>query len=211
MVIIVKKFEVTEWPTEDYGNFFSGDSYIILNTYKPNEDSEELAYDVHFWIGKYSTQDEYGTVAYKTVELDTYLDDRAVQHREVQGFESERFKSYFDSMTLTSGDVFILDAGNKIYQWNGSECNKDERFQHVFYSMLTEEDEEEEDEVDAIPEDTDPGSFELYNGASPNEKKNSMGYAHAHLAKRNQCLLPICVLKEGQNVPTFAAAVGMAA
>ena len=40
-------------------------------------------------------KDEYGTAAYKTVELDTYLDDKPVQHREVQGHESSLFKSYF--------------------------------------------------------------------------------------------------------------------
>ena len=42
-----------------------------------------------------SVQDEYGTVAYKTVELDTFLDDKPIQHREVMGHESDLFKSYF--------------------------------------------------------------------------------------------------------------------
>ena len=43
-------------------------------------------------------QDEYGTAAYKTVELDTYLNDAPVQHREVQGHESSLFKTYFDKI-----------------------------------------------------------------------------------------------------------------
>ena len=69
--------------------------YFRSQTYKPDPDSDKLAWDLHFWIGKHSTQDEYGTAAYKTVELDTFLDDGPVQHREVQGHESQRFKSYF--------------------------------------------------------------------------------------------------------------------
>jgi len=316
----IVKFKVTDVDPADYGKFFSGDSYIVLNTYKPNPDSEELAFDVHFWIGKYSTQDEYGTVAYKTVELDTFLDDRAVQHREVQGYESQLFLSYFDAVTimeggadsgfrhvtvqeykprllqfsrkgrnvsvfevpfsqkrLTPGDVFILDSGSRIIQWNGAECNKDEKFQAAMYvqkleseqkatseviedngstntaihSILPVDDEEEDDdEADAIPKDTDPSTFELYkasdaagtleftkvkeggvtiddfdtndvfmlntgrtlfvwvgNGASPTEKQNSLGYAHAHLAKRNQGMMPVTVLKEGFTCADFYAAI----
>lgn len=165
----IVKFKVEDWPEEQNGEFYNGDSYIILNTYK---EEEELKYDVHFWIGKYSTQDEYGTAAYKTVELDTFLDDKPIQHREVQGHESSLFKSYFDTLTLLKGgadtgfrrvlpeaykprmlhvqkqsnknitctevsmkkgnlkpgDVFIIDNGNDIYQWNGSECSHDEKF-----------------------------------------------------------------------------------
>jgi len=98
----INKFKIEKWPKEEYGKFFSGDSYIILNTYK-DEDEDDLNYDLHFWIGKYSTQDEYGTAAYKTVELDTFHNDKPVQHREVQGHESELFKTYFPSITLMKG------------------------------------------------------------------------------------------------------------
>lgn len=90
----IVQFKVVRWPVEDYGKFYEGDSYIILNTYK-NEDEEGFQYDVHFWIGKNSTQDEYGTAAYKTVELDTFHHDKPIQHREVQIYESQTFKSYF--------------------------------------------------------------------------------------------------------------------
>ncbi|XP_063437789.1 gelsolin-like protein 2 [Mytilus trossulus] len=173
----IVKFKVEDWPREEYGKFYNGDSYIILNTYK-EEDGEELCFDVHFWIGQYSTQDEYGTAAYKTVELDTFLNDAPIQHREVQGHESELFKSYFDNITilkggadtgfrhvkpeeytprlfhfcgtrkhvevrevprnkdlLDSGDVYILDLGLQIYQWNGSGSNKDERMKAMQYCI----------------------------------------------------------------------------
>eukprot|EP00731_Ephydatia_muelleri_P018361 Em0011g401a len=133
--------------------------------------SQELLYDVRFWIGEFSTQDEYCIAAYKTSELDTLLDDEPAQHREVMNYESKVFRSYFETITLLEGgaesgfrhvsaqeyrprllhfhgdkygvqvkerplnkhcldtaDVFILDVGMVIYQWNGITCNKDERF-----------------------------------------------------------------------------------
>lgn len=50
-------------------------------------------------FSNWTLQDEYGTAAYKTVELDTYLDDIPIQYREVQGHESKLFRSYFDTIT----------------------------------------------------------------------------------------------------------------
>jgi gelsolin len=101
-------FGVKRWPKEDYGNFFSGDSYLVLNTYKVKVDGKEtdkLGWDVHFWLGKESSQDEIGVAAYKAVELDDLLDDGPVQHREVQGSESPLFQSYFKGITYMEGGI----------------------------------------------------------------------------------------------------------
>ncbi|KAH9518580.1 hypothetical protein Btru_005701 [Bulinus truncatus] len=192
----IVQFKVTEWPKEDYGKFYSGDSYIVLNTYK-KEGEDQLQYDVHFWIGRESTQDEYGTAAYKTVELDTYLNDVPVQHREVQDFESDLFKSYFKSITILKGgaqsgfrhvteetykprllhfcgqrknitvkevplckdrlnsdDVFILDLGKHIYQWNGRGSNKDERYKAGQYCQLLESERSGRAKADVLDEDS---------------------------------------------------------
>jgi len=165
----IEQFHVKAWPKDQYGQFYSGDSYIVLNTYKkPN--TQALAWDVHFWLGKFTSQDEAGTAAYKTVELDDLLNGAPVQHREVQGHESHLFMSYFKDQirildggvdsgfkhvepekyqsrllqlkgkkkvrvtqvesshnSLNAGDVFLLDAGLAIYQWNGSKAGPQEK------------------------------------------------------------------------------------
>ncbi|KAE9446005.1 hypothetical protein C3L33_22096, partial [Rhododendron williamsianum] len=71
----------------------TSDSYIVLQT-SPGKGGAYL-YDIHFWLGKDTSQDESGTAAIKTVELDAILGGRAVQHRELQGHESDKFLSYF--------------------------------------------------------------------------------------------------------------------
>merc|ERR1712226_307348 len=100
----IEKFNVVAWPKERYGEFYSGDSYIILYTYK-TPDSDKLLYNVHFWIGLESSQDEYGTAAYKTVELDDKLGGDPVQYREVQNNESKLFMSYFKRFTVLEGGI----------------------------------------------------------------------------------------------------------
>ena len=66
----IEKFAVVSWPSDRTGSFYDGDSYIILHTYQKTPDSEALSFDLHFWLGENTSQDEAGTAAYKTVELD---------------------------------------------------------------------------------------------------------------------------------------------
>ncbi|PVD24121.1 hypothetical protein C0Q70_14591 [Pomacea canaliculata] len=158
----IVKFKVTSWPKEEYGKFYSGDSYIVMNTYK-EPGGEELQHDIHFWIGQESTQDEYGTAAYKTVELDTYLNDVPIQHREVQGFESDLFRSYFKTITrLKSDDVFILDLGNTLYQWNGNGSNKDERFKAMQYVQALDSERSGRPRTEVLEESSTEPSHEFY-------------------------------------------------
>ncbi|KAJ3417225.1 hypothetical protein HDV05_006431 [Chytridiales sp. JEL 0842] len=100
----IEDFKVVPWPEKDYGMFYSGDSYIVINTWK-KPDAPTLYHDIHFWLGLSTTQDEAGTAAYKTVELDDFLGTIPIQHREVQGAESSLFLSYFANMHVQEGGV----------------------------------------------------------------------------------------------------------
>ncbi|XP_019166090.1 PREDICTED: villin-2-like [Ipomoea nil] len=89
----IENFQPVPLPKSDHGKFYSGDSYIVLQITAGKGGA--YLYDIHFWIGKDTSQDEAGTAAIKTVELDATLGGRAVQHREIQGHESDKFLSYF--------------------------------------------------------------------------------------------------------------------
>jgi len=164
----IEDLKPVPYAKKSYGKFYEGDSYIILKTtQKP--DSETLNWDLFFWIGEKSSQDEQGVAAFKAVELDEILGGAAIQHRETQGHESDLFLQSFKSVeykkggvksgfvhvdrdsyetrllqvkgarsvrvnevplsasSLNAGDVFILDVGLTIYQWNGAKCNRKEK------------------------------------------------------------------------------------
>ncbi|CAN6915367.1 unnamed protein product [Brassica oleracea] len=89
----IENFSPTPIPKSSIGKFFTGDSYIVLKTTALKTGA--LRHDIHYWLGKDTSQDEAGTAAVKTVELDAALGGRAVQYREVQGHETEKFLSYF--------------------------------------------------------------------------------------------------------------------
>nr|XP_034983611.1 villin-1 isoform X2 [Zootoca vivipara] len=164
----IENMEMVPIPPKTYGNFYEGDAYIILSTHKTGNN---FTYDIHFWLGSSSSQDEQGSAAIYTTQMDDYLGGVAVQHREVQGYESDAFRSYFKQgliykkggvasgmkhvetntynvrrllhvkgkknviagevelswSSFNLGDVFLLDLGKLIIQWNGPESNRLER------------------------------------------------------------------------------------
>lgn len=99
----IENFEVVPWPKEKTGEFYDGDSFIVLHTYKVGDD--KLGHDIFFWLGSKTTQDEAGTAAYKTVELDEFLHGAATQHREIQQQPSEEFLSLFRHYSIRHGGV----------------------------------------------------------------------------------------------------------
>ncbi|XP_068957196.1 macrophage-capping protein isoform X3 [Petaurus breviceps papuanus] len=107
----VEKLKPVPVPPESRGIFFSGDSYLVLHN-GPEEQSH-----LHLWIGQQSSRDEQGACAVLSVHLNSLLGERAVQHREVQGNESDRFMSYFPR-GLQYQTIFV---------WCGSKSNILER------------------------------------------------------------------------------------
>ncbi|KAF1994733.1 gelsolin [Amniculicola lignicola CBS 123094] len=106
----IEDFEVIPWPKDKYGQFHEGDSYIILVSEKIKKrgggDGEEvLVHDIYFWLGSHTTQDEAGTAAYKTVELDEFLHGAATQHRELQSSPSASFSRLFPRLKILRGGV----------------------------------------------------------------------------------------------------------
>nr|XP_043638185.1 villin-2-like [Erigeron canadensis] len=108
-------------PKPDYGRFYSADSYIVLKTAGK---AGAYTYDIHFWLGKDTGQDEAGTAAMKAVELDAVLGSRAIQYREIQCHESSRFLSYFKPCMMP------LEGGFS----SGFKTSADETFETLLYT-----------------------------------------------------------------------------
>ncbi|XP_037091154.1 advillin-like [Pollicipes pollicipes] len=104
----VESMKVCPLPAEEYGRFFRGDSYIVYSASeqggRPGRGPLEV--HIHFWLGSQTSSDEAGVAAYKTVELDDLLGGAPVQHREVEGRESQRFRGYFrEGLVFLEGGV----------------------------------------------------------------------------------------------------------
>lgn len=83
-------------------------SFALVQTQKVGN---SLSYNIHYWIGSESSQDEQGAAAVYTVQLDEFLGSTPIQHREVQDYESDVFRGYFKQgimwVNTSAGEVGI--------------------------------------------------------------------------------------------------------
>ncbi len=101
----IEDFEVVPWPSNRIGQFYDGDSYIVLQSYKVGDSKPKLHHEIFFWLGSKTSQDEAGVAAYKTVELDDFLHGVATQRRETQEAPSPTFLALFPRLKILSGGV----------------------------------------------------------------------------------------------------------
>ncbi|KAH0520391.1 Advillin [Microtus ochrogaster] len=165
-----------------------------------------LSQDIHFWIGKDSSQDEQSCAAIYTTQLDDYLGGSPVQHREVQYHESDTFRGYFKQGVIykkggvasgmkhvetnaydvkrllhvkgkrnvratevemswdsfNRGDVFLLDLGMVIIQWNGPESNSGERLKAMLLAKdIRDRERGGRAEIGVVEGDKEAASLEL--------------------------------------------------
>ncbi|XP_049933743.1 villin-1 isoform X2 [Nymphaea colorata] len=105
----IENLRVVAVPKSSHGKFFCGSSYIILNTIFLR--SGVPYHDIHYWLGKDMKPDDSTMASDKALELDVALGYHAVQYREVQGHESEKFLSYFKPCIIPLEGVFSSETG----------------------------------------------------------------------------------------------------
>lgn len=88
----IEDFEMVELDKKLYGQFFGGDSYVLLYTYLHN--SKEM-HIIYFWQGNDSSQDERGASALQAKNLDDKMGGEPVQVRVTQNHEPPHFYAMF--------------------------------------------------------------------------------------------------------------------
>jgi hypothetical protein len=89
----IENMEKVEIPEHLYGQFYGGDSYIVLHSITPP--SGKQSHVIYFWQGRTSSQDEKGAAALLATQLDDEMGGSPVQVRVVQGKEPAHFRALF--------------------------------------------------------------------------------------------------------------------
>ncbi|CAH9129223.1 unnamed protein product [Cuscuta epithymum] len=107
----VENLQLVRIPISLHGKFYSGSAYLLLHTLLLK--SRTFQHDIHYWLGSNAKQEDANLVSDKALELDASLGSYAVQYREVQGEETEKFLSYFKPCVIPIEGVFSSGPANE--------------------------------------------------------------------------------------------------
>uniref|UniRef100_A0A674BFY3 Villin-like n=1 Tax=Salmo trutta TaxID=8032 RepID=A0A674BFY3_SALTR len=98
----IEDLELRELHPSSFGQFYGGDCYLVLYTYKR---ANKLQYILYMWQGRHATQDEITSCAYQAVAMDNKYSGVPVQVRVVMGKEPRHFLAIF------KGKLIIFEGG----------------------------------------------------------------------------------------------------
>lgn len=110
----VKKNAKHELPADEYGLFYSGESYIALYSVELKSGGQKHA--IYYWQGRHSSTEDQGTSALLATNLRSSLEGIAAQIRVQQNKEPNHFLEHFEgSMTVRRGSrsTWEADYGSK--------------------------------------------------------------------------------------------------
>lgn len=89
----IENLDKVEIPKAQYGQFYGGDSYVILHSVTPA--SGKASHVIYFWQGRSSTTDEKASAALWATKIDDEMGGSPVQVRVIQGKEPAHFRALF--------------------------------------------------------------------------------------------------------------------
>ncbi|KAK9280649.1 hypothetical protein L1049_014345 [Liquidambar formosana] len=122
----IENLQLVPVPKSSHGKFYSGSAYIVLNTVLLKTGTPQ--HDVHYWLGNDAKEVDSALASDKALELDAALGSHAVQYREVQGLETEKFLSYFKPCIIPIEGIFSSGTGHlngETYQVSLLTCKGD--------------------------------------------------------------------------------------
>ncbi|KAE8666730.1 Villin-1 [Hibiscus syriacus] len=105
----IEKLRLVPVPKSSIGKFYSGSAYVVLSTSVLK--SGPTQHDIHYWLGNDANEVDSDLASDKALELDAALGSCAVQYREVQGQETEKFLSYFKPCIIPVEGVYTSQQG----------------------------------------------------------------------------------------------------
>ena len=209
----IEDMDKVEVPEDKFGQFYSGDSYIVLYTYRPPGKSRD-AYIIYFWQGRNSTADEKGASALLATKMDDDLGGSPVQVRVVQGKEPSHFCSLF------KGEMVIHDGGKASGFKNSAQVDEaDDDGVSLFHIRGTNNQNTHAVQIAEVTASLNSGDcFVLliegkifsWNGAGSNEseKETSLKVANRLSNWNADTARDVVTLAEGEEPDDFWAALG---